>query len=1660
MKAILTRMFIAALLMIFSMGVRADVKILYGEKGTEKFEGTGGTIEVKQEDSKDDKTKVTVTLIVTPSDGYTLAEKNSLEVYAVISPDGASTRALEISGDALDLTCNDFKDISQKRTYTVDIDSNLALWVKSANFQPKKRDGAKSGENYYAIYLSDKGYLKNVANGHETNFSNFATNSKWTFTAEGKLKCGTVYLKDNGATITTTETEDEATAWTKETSGVKSYFKTSDGKYMKSGWLLSEGVSEEDDRYVGYEVKGDDRVIWIPAGSYVLINKNIDYARTDKNPPNLLYDPKQSNKQIKLKQTSKVAAEDTRWEVTHDGDGYYFLKNVGTGNNIRHSSTTTRSNPTAELVSDPSSNNSYRFILKVYGNNGENNFQHTISKYDPWCFDICPYNVQSQSFNVPSDNVNNTIALRDFYYEGKLSFGSQWHFIPYETEDVDELKVLGKTILTSIGDYIFTATGNHYTKVVGSENPNTNLPITVDGVINSNITYVWSLLDPPSFVQLSTETTTGNTSSVTLSVNSLPSSSTTIRLKCKATAANGYSWEKVTIVNVLIVEEIESLDEIDNPDGIYKLTKDVTSSSGISSEFRGTLDGDFHTIKGLRTSLFTSLKNAVVKNVLLDDVSINNQGEGSDAGAICNEADGSTKIYNCGVLSGAISGSGNVGGLVGHINSGSSVRVVNCYNFAKVSGGSTMAGIVGNNEGTVGNVRIALCMMYGDMSGGTSPVYAGNHTNNVSNFTEYNYWRSKANLTYTTYNDQLAIDKDEYLTRFPFYRHILNTHRELAAFFLFGESGETVNDITTDEIAEIGHWVLKKDVAPYPIVEEWKTNTKRTTEDIANNLPNTTEKGAGKLLNNIGDDGYYTGDGTKITAMGSSGYLTVNVTIVSNSNTHTYSVNLPITDMNEDNYDYTWGKVVLPFANEFSGWTRDYDYVCTGWEITDVGDETSASVSNYNFADRDNKKKDIYHATDNPYIYAQGGNYIVPYGVSTISINAHFAKAFYLSDPTYEVGYNANYTTATPLGGYVYNSTEPYYHGKKVYTSLSDLVTDPNYTMATNPNEQAIVLVGNYHFNLNIISAINANDGAYTTPLDLGKAVTIMSTDEDNNQEPDYGWYTCNTKGRINVPPIRFDFLPNIEMGMSSRVGSNVYPGVGIWHTRGWFELTETCVSNMSQCEINSSKFTTDDDDTGNNRWIANSGCFVQIVRARTNPCVKLSYIQIGGNAYVKELYPGCHSDNARTNTAVPIVVTGGQVDECYMTGYTAGGKLNGDIYFWCAGGRIKKFLGAYLEEPQATTGTTAGMTAKVDHALIGRFFGGGTSVGARIKGNIETTINNSQVDFYCGGPEFGDMNTGKMVITRATGTIFGEYYGAGFGGTSITYNKEIDEKQYEFPGDENPFPLAFSNYKRLEKKANYGIGSCYKFEYIYHSSGSLGVARFHTGYAQFSLATTGNVTNTLTNCIIKKLPGTNSLVTKATSGEFYGAGCQGKVDGTVTSTLTNCTIERNAFGGGYKAESNDVEVYTTAPPTYSVYTKETGIFSDFGEFPTPETYTWAQGDATHDGVAGTEGNAGKLFTGKDIKLTDLGNVTGAISITIDGGYVGGTAQGATPEVVATDPKDAIPAGGSVYGGGNESKSLSDTSVTLTGNAVVYGDVFGGGNKAEVSGSATVNIKD
>ena len=157
------------MLIIVSMGAMADVKVLYGEKGTEKFEGKGGSIKIEQADSKDDKTKVTVYLTFIPdTDKGFVFDESSLEVYAVVSPRSASTRAPEISGDPLTLT-KEKTDVPSAKRYSVKIDSNLGLWVKKANFAykgdgskgPTDGEGSPLGNDYSGTY-----YIANYNNNN------------------------------------------------------------------------------------------------------------------------------------------------------------------------------------------------------------------------------------------------------------------------------------------------------------------------------------------------------------------------------------------------------------------------------------------------------------------------------------------------------------------------------------------------------------------------------------------------------------------------------------------------------------------------------------------------------------------------------------------------------------------------------------------------------------------------------------------------------------------------------------------------------------------------------------------------------------------------------------------------------------------------------------------------------------------------------------------------------------------------------------------------------------------------------------------------------------------------------------------------------------------------------------------------------------------------------------------------------------------------------------------------------------------------------------------------------------------------------------------------------------------------------------------------------
>ena len=1001
--------------------------------------------------------------------------------------------------------------------------------------------------------------------------------------------------------------------------------------------------------------------------------------------------------------------------------------------------------------------------------------------------------------------------------------------------------------------------------------------------------------------------------------------------------------------------------------GIYIITADITVTSHTSiTNFTGVLDGGYHTISGLNAPLFASTNGAIIKNVTLKDVNISGTGS---AGAIVGTASGATRIYNCGVLSGTISGSANVGSIAGNLDG--EARVINCYSFADITGetGAKVGGIVGNNRVayTTGSPKTLVmnCIFYGSLSGAADkyPIFGGNNITNNQGENTYNFFRYDENTTYAGYNAAQAVFKDEYLDRFGFYQRILDSHRELAAYYTF-------NDVSN--VDEIGKWTLDKSRAPYPIVTKHLSNTRKTLGRI---IPHTEEAYAGKKVK---ED--------------------INVTI--NINGTVYNEKLPVTDMDTARWDYTYGKVVLPFANEFTGWSIGDAQAITGWKI---------STNDYYYNQNnvfDNKN----------YVYAQGGNYIVPEGVTALTLTAYVAPAVYLSDASYDIVYNSSYGSPQGRGG----ATPTTYKGQTVYNTLANAIDALTLTSnTTRPYEQAIVLVGNYHYNQSLEPDVLPASWQHKQ-FNTNRPFTLMSADKDNDQEPDYCFYQFHKhgSGRTLMHPVRFDFLAAPGIGMAAHVeGGGGVPSIGIWHCKGWFELTETYLGIMQECEIRPANFITE------SPWILNGGIFEEINMSSTHESYyentknsKLTYMRIGGNAYINNFYPGTQSKDASFTTPMkPINMSGGEVVSCYMTGkQPEKSNTSGNVNFYCNGGYIHEFLGAY-QEPLATN---CDINIFADHALIDNFFGGGANENGTTPGNINININNSHIDFFCGGPKFGNMAQGKKVTINATGTTFGEFYGGGYGGTALT-RKELVGESPSISGNRE-YNISFGTYKRLEY-STLGIAVNYYLQYfLYAGGGNGGVQKFSVDYARLSLATVqGDIETNLTDCIILS--------------NFYGGGSQGRVVGNITSTLNNCEVRGSAFAAGYTAKATPCIVATKKKPDYSSFIYNLGFFTSFGEAETEEFY-WKAADDNHQ--VGSHDDTNKYLYTTAEKITQMGEVNGDATIKIKGASV---------------------INGSVFGGGNESKVIGNTYVHIQGGTI-DGNVFGAGNEAEVDGKTEVII--
>lgn len=1143
----------------------------------------------------------------------------------------------------------------------------------------------------------------------------------------------------------------------------------------------------------------------------------------------------------------------------------------------------------------------------------------------------------------------------------------------------------------------------------------------------------------------------------------------------------GYSSSSATnTIDLREVTTITSLDQINDKNGVYRLsgTSTITGTPSVGTTadnaFEGVLDGDLKEIS-LSAPLFKYVKNAIIKNVIISSATISG-ASGTNVGAIAGEATGDTRIYNCGINSGTVGGGDNVGGIVGLLDGSS--RVINCYSYANITGGNLVGGIVGKNNvaTTSANLKTMVmnCMFYGDITGGTSkaPIYNGtiitnrSDGNGVSNF---NYFWAGASYVQEhhidVYNCALSAET-RFLQRFEFFRHMLNSNRELAAWWATG---------SRDNKDEMMKWVLEPSQigtsTPYPILK-----TPGYYPSVVNYSPNETAYDGTKENRNKGQ---------KLTSIGSQGKLSVTIQDgtggpTTGASITTSSLSLTITDKDPDHFNFNYGKVQLPYYNDVGTGNYTYNKVVTGWEVTvsggthnfsDDSSDASASVNEagditlttpYNFADRKSTQKDNY--ANSGRIFNQGAYFDVPEGVTSITIKPHWAKCVYVSDAYPDVVYNQNMSTASNVttvgGGERYKNNTAYNingSSQKVYTKFGG---NDGAVAALNPSgtvyDNAIVLVGNVHSN-----------SVSSTASD--KPFTIMSIDLDKDNEPDYS-YILRFDNRVRLHPVRVDFINIIGLGMAqkSNGGTGTY-NFGILQPLGWFESTNTSLFRFTQFEY-------DKKDRVESPMILQAGVIEQWVTVGgaedTNQEGKtVSYYHVGGNVWFKEFHIGVHQDkNLKTDNNPnpdqfvsphpPISVTGGDFNEFYLTGLYNTPNNNSDDNAECYinGGHFGKVAGTGMQGIGGFTmsGTTktsysnGNIIWQIDNADIDEFYAGGMNAAHIAEGNITTVISNSRVDQFCGGPKFGDMNSDKKVVTNATDCTFRTFFGAGYGGNS--YNRRYPSNKNNFNGNIIWNTWLSEQYTKKYDPDFLGVETRIDYQFLPNSGNTTNVARLFVDYVNFSLATTYDVTSKLTGCTITK-GSLGHLDLSYGLGNFYGGGSLGKVDGPVKSTLTNCTVEGCVFGAGYSASLPSVQVMNNSFQTEPYYDQNLGAYLD-AVLPSTEPYTWEHAQTVNSTATAINTKDKKLFTEVNLEKSNLGSVAGNVTLTL-------TTSGENGKTTIGTANDATT--GHVYGGGEESYvtgSGNKVTVNLQGNTEVLGNVFGGGDQGVVEGSTQVNIEE
>ena len=122
-----------------------------------------------------------------------------------------------------------------------------------------------------------------------------------------------------------------------------------------------------------------------------------------------------------------------------------------------------------------------------------------------------------------------------------------------------------------------------------------------------------------------------------------------------------------TLTLTMVPKVVNSSSEINAMGGYYMLGDNFTASGSIGTStapFKGTIEGQLDKTFDVSAPLVAYAEDATIKNIIIGSASITSGNDDAHAGAIVATALGDTRVYNCGVNGGSVSGDAHVGSII------------------------------------------------------------------------------------------------------------------------------------------------------------------------------------------------------------------------------------------------------------------------------------------------------------------------------------------------------------------------------------------------------------------------------------------------------------------------------------------------------------------------------------------------------------------------------------------------------------------------------------------------------------------------------------------------------------------------------------------------------------------------------------------------------------------------------------------------------------------------------------------------------------------------------------------------------------------------------------------------------------------------------------